>query len=100
MTETSKEIMWLQFFLEESGNKYERNVLHWDSQSAINLAKHLVYNARTKHIQVRYHLIKSTLEDGVLTHENIQGTQNPTNLLTKIMTIKKLKLCSTFGLLY
>ena len=48
--EESKEIIWLQSFLEEFGQKQEKSVLHCDCQSAIHLAMNLIFYARTKHI--------------------------------------------------
>ena len=46
----SKEMIWLQYFLEKSGYKYERSVLYCDSQSVIHLKKNHIYHAKTKHI--------------------------------------------------
>ena len=95
VTKANKEMMWLQFFLEILDHKYERSVLHCDSQSVIHLIKNLVYHDRTKHIHVRYHLIRSALENGILTLENIQGNQNLVDMLTKTIAIKELELCTT-----
>ncbi|KAL5820967.1 hypothetical protein ACOSQ3_022849 [Xanthoceras sorbifolium] len=94
VTEASKEMVWLQSFLEELGKKQEDNVLYCDSQSAIHLAKNPSFHSRTKHIQLRYHFIRSLLEDGILKLEKISGAQNPTDMLTKTVTTDKLKLCS------
>ena len=95
MTETSKEMIWLQGLLTELGFKQEKNVLYSDSQSAIHLAKYSAFHSRTKHIGPRYHFIISLLEDVVLKLEKIQGSKNPADMLTKMVTIDKLKLCST-----
>ena len=95
MTEANKEMMWLQGLLTELGFKQEKNILYNDSQSAIHLAKNSTFHSRTKHIGLRYHFIRSLLEDDVLKSEKIQGSKNPTDMLTKTMTIGKLKLCST-----
>jgi hypothetical protein len=38
-TEASKEMIWLQRFMEKLGKKKENNRLYCDSQSAIHLAK-------------------------------------------------------------
>ena len=75
MTKSNKEMMWLQSFLEELGHKYERSMLHCDNHSVIHLAKNPIYHARTKHIQVWHHFIKSALEDGVLTLERFKGIE-------------------------
>ena len=76
-------MIWLQGLLAEMGFRQEKNVLHSDSQSAIHLAKNSVFHSRTKHIGLRYHFVRSLLEDEVLTLEKIQGNENPTNMLTK-----------------
>ena len=94
VTEANKEMVWLQSFLEELGQKQEDNVLHCDSQSVIHLSKNPSFHSRTKHIQLRYHFIRSLLEDGILKLEKISGAQNPADMLTKTVTIDKLKLCS------
>jgi hypothetical protein len=62
ITEVEKEIL-LQSFLDELGKKDEKGVLHSDSQSAIFPVKNPAYHSRTKHIQLRYHFIRSLLEN-------------------------------------
>ena len=63
-TEASKEVIWLQRFMEELGKKQENSRLYSDSQSAIHLAKNSTFHSKTKHIQLRYHFIRSVLENG------------------------------------
>ena len=50
MIETSKEMIWLHGLLKESWKERDNSILHYDSQSAIHLAKNLVFHSRTKHI--------------------------------------------------
>ena len=71
MTEAIKEMIWLHGLLTELGFKQEKNVLYSDSQSAIHLAKNSAFHSRTKHIGLRYHFIRSLLEDEVLKLEKI-----------------------------
>ena len=42
-------------------------ILGCNSYSAICLANNAMYHARTKYIDVRYHLIRDVLEDGLIT---------------------------------
>jgi len=49
-TEASKEMIWLQRFLDELGKKQELGKLYNDSQSAIHLAKNSAFHSKTKHI--------------------------------------------------
>jgi len=100
VTEASKELIWLQGLLTELGFMQDKCALYSDSQSAIHLAKNSTFHSRTKHIGLRYHFIRSLLEDEVLTLIKTQRSKNPADMLTKVVTIDKLKLCSiSVGLL-
>jgi hypothetical protein len=100
VTETSKELIWLQGLLTELGFEQEMNVLHSDSQSAIHLAKNSAFHSKTKHIDLRYHFIRSLIEDGVLKLVKIVGSKNPADMLTKPVTTEKLELCAASVGLY
>jgi hypothetical protein len=62
-TKASKEMIWLQHFLEELGQQQEDMPLDTNSQIAIHLAKNLALHSKTRHIQLRYHFIQSICED-------------------------------------
>ena len=68
-------------------------MLFCDSQSAIHLAKNHVFHARIKHIQLKYHFIRGLLEDDALLFEKIRRAENQADMLTKMVTKEKLKLC-------
>jgi hypothetical protein len=89
-TEASKEMIWLQRFMEELGKKQENSRLYCDSESAIDLAKKSAFHSKTKHIHLRYHFIRSALEDGHLKLEKIHTSQNLADMLTKGVTREKL----------
>jgi hypothetical protein len=93
-TEASKEMIWLHRFMEELGRKQEKNMLYCDIQSAIHLANNSTFHSKTKHIQLRYHFIRSILEDGHLKLEKIHTSHNPIDMLTKGVTREKLSSCS------
>eukprot|EP00253_Pinus_taeda_P003130 PITA_03130 len=65
-TKASKEMIWLQRFLDELGKKQELGRLYSDNQSAIHLAKNSAFHSNTKHIQLKCHFIWLALEDGQL----------------------------------
>eukprot|EP00253_Pinus_taeda_P019608 PITA_19608 len=93
-TEASKEMIWLQRFMGELGKEHDMGTLYSDSQSAVHLAKNSAFHSRTKHIQLKYHFIRSLLEDGELKLEKIHTSQNPADILTKVVTREKLRICS------
>ena len=75
-------------------------ILHRDSQSAIFLAKNSAFHPKSKHIQTKYHFIHYLVEDKLVILEKICGSKNPADMLTKGVTIEKLKLCAaSVGLL-
>jgi hypothetical protein len=93
-TKASKEMIWLERFMEELGKKQENNRLYYDSESTIHIAKNSTFHSNTKHIQLRYHFIRSALEDRHLKLEKIHTSQNPIDMLTKGVTREKLSSCS------
>ncbi|RVW72805.1 Retrovirus-related Pol polyprotein from transposon TNT 1-94 [Vitis vinifera] len=99
-TEVGKEMIWLHGFLDELGKKQEMDILHSDSQSAIFLAKNSTFHSKSKHIQTKYYFIRYLVEDKLVILEKICGSKNPADMLTKGVTIEKLKLCvASIGLL-
>ena len=75
-------------------------ILHRDSQSAIFLVKNSAFHSKSKHIQTKYHFIRYFVEDKLVILEKICGSKNLADMLTKGVTIKKLKLCAvSVGLL-
>jgi len=76
------------------GKKQELGRLYSDNQSAIHLTNKYAFHSKTKHIQIKYHFIWSVLEDGQLKLENIHTSQNPADMLTKVVTREKLRFYS------
>ena len=93
-TEASKEMIWLQRFMDELGKKNDMGTLYSDRKSAIHFANNSSFHSRTKHIHLKCHLIRSVLEDGELKLEKIHTSQNPADMLTKVVTRKKLRIFS------
>ena len=88
--EASKEMIWLQRFMEELGKKQENSRLYSDIQSSIHFAKNSTFHSMTKHIQLKYHFIRSVLDEELLKLEKIHTSQNPANMFTKGVTREKL----------
>ena len=90
-TEAGKEMIWLRGFLDKLGKKQEMGILHSDSQSAIFLTKNSAFHSKSKHIQTKHYFI-DLVEDKLIILEKICGSKNLANMLTKGVTIEKLKL--------
>ena len=86
-------MIWLKQFLQELGLHQKEFVVYCDSQSAIDLSKNSIYHARTKHIDVRYHWIREKIEDGSMHVMKIHTSENPSDMLTKVISSDKFELC-------
>ena len=89
-TKVSKEMIWLQRFMEELGKKQKNNRMYSDIQSDIHLANKSNFHLKTKHIELKYHFIRSVLEDELLKLEKIHTSKNIADMFTKVVTREKL----------
>ncbi|KAH9752645.1 hypothetical protein KPL71_014775 [Citrus sinensis] len=83
LTEAVKEAIWLRGLVSELGFKQEVVVVGCDSLSAIQLSKNPKYHERTKHIDVRMHLIRDEISKGVVNVVKVPSEVNPADMLTK-----------------
>ena len=91
VVEVAKEALWLKGLVRELGLNQGGVQLHYDSQSAIYLAKHQVYHARTKHIDVRFHKIRELTVTGEIILEKIDTSENAADILKKPVPTSKFK---------
>ncbi|KAE8730100.1 hypothetical protein F3Y22_tig00003041pilonHSYRG00846 [Hibiscus syriacus] len=92
VTEASKEMVWLQSFLEELGKKQENNVLYCDSQSVIHLVKNPSFHSRTKNICKRsaavqrrkHNWLNSVINFGSVHKGLIRRYEGPFQVLAKV----------------
>ena len=89
-TEALKDTIWLQGLFD--GLKIDQDLLkiNCDNISAIYLAKNLVYDERTKHIDIRFHFIQEIFDEGEIKLQKIHTKENPANVLTKVVSGVKL----------
>lgn len=80
--DATKEVLWLRKLLGSIGLKQETTLLCVDNQGAIKLSSGEEMHRRTKHIDVRYHLIR----DHVLKKDIIVDYVSTDKQLADIMT--------------
>ena len=52
-----------------------------------------MYHSRSKHIEVRYNWLRLVVEQQLFELEKIHTDENPADMLTKVVSREKLKLC-------
>ena len=93
MNKVGKEMLWMKRFLQKLGLMQDKYVVHFDSQSVIDLSKNVMFHSRFKHIEVRYHQIRLVVKKRLMQLRKIHTKKNSTNMLTKVVTKEKLELC-------
>ena len=93
VTEVVKEAIWLKGMLEDLGGGKKHIMVHCDSQSAICLARNQVFYVGTKHIDVGYHFVREILEESEIFLQKVETKENPTNVMTKVVSVVKFKRC-------
>ncbi|GJU79647.1 hypothetical protein Tco_1282012 [Tanacetum coccineum] len=86
----SVEEIWLKGLIEDLGFPQDQATVFCDSMSAICLAKDQVYHERTKHIDVRYHFIRT---EGRIKVKKIGTQDNPADVFTKPVPLIKFRHC-------
>lgn len=74
----------------DSECQYEPVKIFEDNQSAIALAKNPVYHQRCKHIDIKFHFLRSVLSDGKIDLEYCSTDKMIADVMTKPITKFKL----------
>ena len=90
LTEAAKEGIWLKGLVGDLGLQQDQAIVYCDSLSAICLAKDQVHHDRTKHIDVRYHFIRTEKRIKV---KKIGTKDNPADMFTKPVPESKFMHC-------
>ena len=69
-------------------------VVFCDSESAMDLSKNTSYHSCTKPIDVGYHLLRDVIGKELMKLKKIHTDFNSSDMMTKVVTIEKLKLCA------
>jgi hypothetical protein len=86
VSEAAREAMWLRGLLEELGSRQPPTRLWCDNQGSISLSKKPSTHQRTKHIDIKHHLIRELVERGVIELEYVATSLQDADILTKPLT--------------
>jgi hypothetical protein len=81
--EAVKEILWLANFLTEMGIPFSKPVVYCDNNGAIELAKHEIFNNRSKHISIKLAFVREAWKEGVFEIRKVGTVDNRSDILTK-----------------
>ena len=94
-SEEFKEAQWLKGFVSELMMKECVPTVFCGIQSAIDLAMHQnCYYRRMKHIEIKFHHLRDTIEKGKVLLDKVHTNCNPADMLTKLLPTPKFEHCS------
>ncbi|GLI60516.1 hypothetical protein VaNZ11_002522 [Volvox africanus] len=88
-SEATKEALWLRLLLSELGYSLRPTTINCDSQSAIKITKNPVISGKSKHIAVRYHMVREQVARGAVVMEDCRSDDMVADILTKPLPLEK-----------
>ena len=79
-----------QLLSDMTSNKRDPVILFADNQGAIELSKNPVHHQRTKHIDIKFHFIRSEIQNGFIVLVYVNTNENLADIFTKPVTKPKL----------
>ena len=99
LSDTSRQLIWIKNLFSELGIILQPLPLYGDNQGSIFLSSNLVQEKRIKHVDLRYHFIRDTIETKKVELFFIEGNSNPADMFTKNLgRVKFLKFREQLGL--
>ena len=90
LTEAAKDEIWLKGLVSDLGLHNDHAIVYCDNLGAICIAKDQVHHDRTKHIDVRYHFLRTEKRIKV---KKIGTADNPADMFTKPVPQSKFQHC-------
>lgn len=84
MASTVAEVVWLVGLFKELHVTIKLHVpIYSDSSSALQIAANLVFQERTKHIDIDCHFVREKIQDGLVFATHRSSVDQPADILTK-----------------
>ena len=91
--------------VEEASDKFVREdsgsptIINCDNQSCIKMCEDLMFHARTKYINNKFHYVRNLVQDGIVKLQYVSSEDQVADILTKSLPNKKFEyLRSMLGL--
>ncbi|GJV20680.1 putative ribonuclease H-like domain-containing protein [Tanacetum coccineum] len=94
------QVLWIQNQLLDYGYNFIQTKIHIDNESTICIVKNPIFHLKTKHIEIRHHLIRDSNEKTLIQMIKIHTDQDVANLLTKAFDVSRFQyLIANIGML-
>lgn len=99
LSSATNHAVWLKRLLGKLKVDNEKGVpIYCDNTFAIPIGRNPVQHRRTKHIQIRYHIVREAEREGVIDLRYCSGEEQIADILTKPLNTKRFEeLCSKLG---
>lgn len=92
VTAAAQEVLHIRSLLKSIGlEQIVATVVFCDNQAAIALTKNPIMHARTRHVEVKMHFIRKSVEDKAIEMHYVPTSQNTAHILTKALPKLKLR---------
>ena len=90
LAEAAREASWLRNLYDELGySQLDPTLIKGDNNGSIAMARNPQFHQRSKHIAIRWHLIRDLVNDDILTIEECRDPEQTADILTKPITRQK-----------
>lgn len=94
MAEAAKEAIFLgQIYLFLTNESVNPITIFADNRSALALSKNAVITTKSKHIDIKYHLIRDFVEKGLIELQYVSSEDNAADIFTKAISPTAFKIC-------
>nr|GEW49774.1 integrase, catalytic region, zinc finger, CCHC-type, peptidase aspartic, catalytic [Tanacetum cinerariifolium] len=83
------QVLWMRTQLTDYGFHFDKIPMYCDSKAAISISCNPVQHSRTKHINVRYHIIKEKVEKGIVKLFFVGTEYQLADLFTKALPVER-----------
>lgn len=100
LSDASRELVWLRNLYADVMGKVitTPTIVYEDNEACIHITKNPAISDKSKHIQVRYHIVRSHYENGELTLMHVGTDKQEADIFTKVLAPPKFSVaCAMLG---
>ena len=92
ITDAVQEALWLRSLLSELGfPQRDATAIYEDNKGARDLSKNPIYQKRTRHIEIKYHFVRSHIDSGIIRIVPVSSSEQLADFLTKPLGVMEVR---------